>query len=183
MALIESIDVKLGTPAPAFLLPNIDNRLYSLEDFNGSKILVVVFMCNHCPYVQACIDRLTSLQKIFLEQSVKFVGINANDTTDYPEDGFEAMKIFSQKWAMNFPYLFDETQGIAHAYGAVCTPDIFVYDAKRLLRYHGRIDNNWKDESKATTHELRDALMKMVEGKIPQEIQHSSMGCSIKWKL
>lgn len=182
MALIESTTVTLGSEAPSFFLRGVDDKQHSLADFRDATILVVIFMCNHCPYIQACIERLVGLQKEFSERGVRFVGINSNDSTDYPEDSFEAMKVFSQEKGMNFPYLFDETQGIAHSYGAVCTPDIFVYDAKRFLRYHGRIDNNWKDESKATAHELSDALTKMVAGELPQEVQHPSMGCSIKWK-
>lgn len=182
MALIESITVTLGSAAPSFSLWGVDDRQYSLADFHDATILVVIFMCNHCPYIQACINRLVVLQDDFLKRGVQFVGINSNDSVNYPEDGFEAMKVFSREKKMNFPYLLDETQEVARAYGAVCTPDIFVCDEVRLLRYHGRIDNNWKDASKATMHELRDALELMVGGAVPHEIQHSSMGCSIKWK-
>ncbi|MCX6733783.1 MAG: thioredoxin family protein [Candidatus Peregrinibacteria bacterium] len=182
MALIESTAVTLESAAPSFSLQGVDDKQHSLADFQDANILVMIFMCNHCPYVQACIDRLITLQGEFSERGVRFIGINSNDSTDYPADSFEAMKIFSSERNMNFPYLFDETQDVARVYGAVCTPDIFVYDAERMLRYHGRIDNNWKDESKATTHELSDALAKMIEGEVPQEVQHPSMGCSIKWK-
>lgn len=182
MVLTESFQVQLGSPASQFTLPGVDGQTYSLESFQGKSVLVIVFMCNHCPYVQACIDRLVELQRSFSDQGVQFVGINSNDATDYPEDSFEAMKLFSQEHAMNFPYLVDESQEVARAYHAVCTPDIFVYDGDLQLCYHGRIDNNWKDISKVTSHDLRDALEVMVAGGVPRSAQHPSMGCSIKWR-
>lgn len=182
MALMESSQVQLGTVAPDFRLRGVDDNWYALGDFAARDILVVVFMCNHCPYVQACIDRLIDLQRDFEGRGVRLVGINSNDATDYPQDSFEAMKEFSREKKMNFPYLIDETQEVARAYRAVCTPDIFVYDAKRALRYHGRIDNNWKDASKVTSHDLRDALSTMVRGNVPSDDQEHSMGCSIKWR-
>lgn len=182
MALTESSQVQLGTVAPDFRLKGTDDNWYTLDDFAARNILVIVFMCNHCPYVLACIDRLVDLQKDFEGRGVRFIGINANDPSDYPEDGFEKMKEFAQMKHMNFPYLVDDTQEVARAYRAVCTPDIFVYDAKRTLRYHGRIDNNWKDASKVTSHDLRDALSVMVRGSVPSVDQEPSMGCSIKWR-
>lgn len=182
MALTESFRVQLDSKPPDFSLQGVDQQIYDLKHFDGASILVVVFMCNHCPYVQACIDRLVQLQRDFADRGVRFVGINSNDSTDYPEDSFDAMKDFSLQHAMNFPYLIDEKQEIAHKYHAVCTPDIFVYDKERKLRYHGRIDNNWKDVSKVTSHDLRNALGKLTSGQKPDDLQYPSMGCSIKWK-
>ncbi len=171
-----------------FSLPGVDGREYCLKDFANAKVLVVIFMCNHCPYVLACIDRLVALQADFFGSGVRFVGVNSNDPTDYPEDSFDAMKVFSREKKMNFPYLFDSTQEVARAYGAVCTPDIFVYgEAKdatqfRSLLYHGRIDDNWKNIDHVTSHDLHDALEAIVAGKTPSADQKPSMGCSIKWK-
>ncbi len=182
MVLTESFQVKLGSGAQPFSLKGTDEHTYSLQTFSDVRILVLVFMCNHCPYIQACIDRLVGLQRDFADRSVRFVGINSNDSTDYPEDNFEAMQAFFTEKKMNFPYLHDVTQQVAREYDAVCTPDIFVYDSQRKLQYHGRIDNNWKDASKVSSHELRDALEAVVGGHVPSSVQYPSMGCSIKWR-
>ena len=182
MVLTESFQVQLGSAALPFSLKGTDNQVYTLQNLKDAKILVVVFMCNHCPYVQACIERLVKLQGQFADRGVRFVGINSNDSTGYPEDNFEAMKAFAREYHMNFPYLMDDTQDVARAYHAVCTPDVFAYDDRRKLVYHGRIDNNWKDPSKVTTHELRDALEAVTQGQPVGEKQHPSMGCSIKWR-
>lgn len=182
MSLLESIDVPLGTIAPDFQLKGVDGNEYSLDDFRERSILVIVFMCNHCPYVQACIERLIALQRDFIDRGVRFIGINPNDALDVPEDDFEAMKVFARERDMNFPYLRDETQQVAKAYKAVCTPDVFVYDDQRTLQYHGRIDNNWRDISKVTSRDLRVALEAIIHHKKVDSSQLPSMGCSIKWK-
>lgn len=182
MVLLESEKVDLGSPAPDFTLPGIDDRNHSLEEYRGKKALVVVFMCNHCPYVQAQWSRLTTLQEKYKDQEVQFVGINANYNPDYPEDSFEKMKEYAQEYNMNFPYLMDESQEVARAYKAQCTPDIFVYDGEQKLAYHGRIDDNWKDGAAATSHELDAALAVLVRGEKPELDQKPSMGCSIKWR-
>ncbi len=182
MSLLESIDVPLGTIAPDFQLKGVDGNVYSFVDFKERSILVIVFMCNHCPYVQACIERLIALQRDFIDRGVRFIGINPNDALDVPEDDFEAMKVFARERDMNFPYLRDETQQIAKAYKAVCTPDVFVYDDQRALQYHGRIDNNWRDISKVTSQDLRVALEAIINHKKVDSAQLPSMGCSIKWK-
>jgi len=182
MALLESSSVALGSPAPSFQLRGVDDVVHTLEEYAQKAVLVTTFMCNHCPYVQACIDRLVSLQRDFEARGVQFLGINSNDAFSYPEDSFEAMKIFSRERGMNFPYLVDEFQSTALAYGAVCTPDIFVYDQHRRLAYHGRIDDNWKDASLVRSHDLRAALEALVSGERPDVVQKPSMGCSIKWR-
>lgn len=182
MVLLKSFDGGLGVAAPDFDLPGVDGERYTLVRFSDADVLVVVFMCNHCPYVQACVDRLVALQRDFFDRGVRFVGINANDDATYPEDDFPAMQEFARARGVNFPYLHDASQAVARAYGAVCTPDIFVYDRARTLRYHGRIDDNWQDAARATTHELADALVALTSGGVVDAEQHPSMGCSIKWK-
>ncbi len=179
MVLLESGKTLLGTPAPEFSLPGTDGHVYTLSSFPEKKALVVVFMCNHCPYVVSVIERLNSLARDFFEKGAQFIGINPNDDSEYPEDSFENMK----KSPVEFPYLRDESQEAARAFGAVCTPDIFVYDGERNLSYRGRIDDNWQDESRVQSHDLAEALEKIISGKtIPEAEQHPSMGCSIKWK-
>jgi peroxiredoxin len=181
--LLESNEPKLNTDIIDFHLKGTDEKIYSLNNFKDKKIIVIVFMCNHCPYVKAVIDRLTGLQKEFESKSVQFIGINPNDEEAYPEDSFENMKIFFRDREMNFPYLRDDTQEIAKLYDAVCTPDIYVYNGERILKYRGRLDDNWKEESKVTRRELYDAINNIIEGNEPDKIQNPSLGCSIKWKL
>jgi len=169
----------MGTPAPDFSLLGIDEKTYTLNSFAEKKVLAIVFMCNHCPYVKAVLERLNTLAEEFQEKGVQFVGINANDVSDYPEDSFENM----QQLPIKFTYLWDETQEVAKTYGAVCTPDIFVYDKERKLAYHGRIDDNWKEPGQVTKRELQEALEKILNGeKISPAEQKPSIGCSIKWK-
>jgi peroxiredoxin len=179
MILTESIKGLENTEAKDFSLLGIDGKTYSLKTFAEQKVLAIIFMCNHCPYVKAVLPRLNTLAKEFEKKGVGFVGINANDSTDYPEDSFAAM----QEIEIAFPYLHDESQEVAKAYKAVCTPDIFVYDAERKLAYHGRIDDNWKDVAAVKQQDLKNALEKILAGeKIPKENQIPAMGCSIKWK-
>lgn len=194
MALMESLKIGLGTPALDFSLPGIDGKIHALAEYKDAKNLVVVFMCNHCPYVQAVWERLVKLQEKYLfaasagsaagqgSHGVQFVGINPNLNPDYPEESLEKMKEYSAKYKMNFPYLLDESQQVAKAYKAQCTPDIFVFDSERKLAYHGRIDDNWKEPSKVTNHELDQALTALIKGQETSELQHPSMGCSIKWR-
>ncbi|MFH0776264.1 MAG: thioredoxin family protein [Patescibacteria group bacterium] len=179
MILTESVKGLENTSAKDFDLLGADGRNYTLADFAKAKVLVVIFMCNHCPYVLAVLERLNKLAAGFAAQGVQFVGINSNDSTDYPDDSFEKMKDLPVK----FPYLHDESQMIATKYHAVCTPDIFVYDAERKLKYHGRIDDNWQKPAEVQKEDLKNALEKILAGEdIPREAQIPSMGCSIKWK-
>ncbi len=182
MVLLHSERKTLGIPTPDFSLKGVDGKVYSLAGFKGKKALVVMFICNHCPYVQAIEDRIIQLERDYSSKGVQLVGICSNDPTDYPEDRPENLK---KRWlAKNyrFPYLVDETQEVARAYGAVCTPDIFVYDEHKQLAYHGELDNNWQDETKVTRHDLREALDAILASRKPFQDQKSSMGCSIKWK-
>lgn len=180
MALMESTMVPLGTPCPDFTLPGVDDRLWSLHDVHTPALLVVV-MCNHCPYVQAIDDRLNSLAKAYAGRCT-VVGINANDAVTHPDDSFQAMRQRAQAKGYVFPYLWDEEQTVARALGAVCTPDFFLYDAHRRLAYRGRLDDNWKDPARVTREELKEALEGVLAGREPLATQHPSMGCSIKWK-
>jgi peroxiredoxin len=182
MTLLESLKISMGEPAKAFSLKGVDDKIYTLESFNESRVLVLIFMCNHCPYVKAVWQRLIDLQRRFKNMGVQFVGINANAANDvYEEDSFENMKREFEERKMDFPYLLDADQKVSREYEAQCTPDIFVYDEQRKLAYHGRIDDNWKDETKVTKHELAEAIETILKGEKVSEPQHPSMGCSIKW--
>jgi peroxiredoxin len=172
----------LGSDIIDFSLKGIDEKYYSPADFSDKDILIIIFTCNHCPYVKAVIDRLVSFQKKYTDKKVQLIGINSNDPVSYPEDSFENMKLFVGKHKINFPYLSDETQDAARKYDAVCTPDIYVYDKDRKLRYRGRLDDSWKDESKITSRDLENAVDLLIEGKQIDFDQIPSMGCSIKWK-
>lgn len=179
MALLESTMVPLGAPCPDFALPGVDGRTWRLGNFREPALLVVI-MCNHCPYVQAVDDRINDLAKDFVDRC-GVVGINPNDAAAYPEDSFEAMKARAGMKGYRFPYLRDETQEVARAFGAVCTPDCFLYDAQRHLAYRGRLDDNWKDAKAVTRQELRQAIEALLAGMPVASPQHPSLGCSIKW--
>lgn len=182
MTLLESLKIQMGEPARAFELKGVDEKIYTLESFVGAKVLVIVFMCNHCPYVKAIWQRLIDLQKKFKDREVQLIGINANAANpDYTEDSFENMQKEFEERKMNFPYLIDIDQKVSREYEAQCTPDIFVYDNERKLAYHGRIDDNWKDESLVMKNELSEAIEIILKGEKVSQIQHPSMGCSIKW--
>ncbi|MCB0726813.1 MAG: thioredoxin family protein [Ignavibacteria bacterium] len=172
----------LNTPLIDFSLKGTDGRSYSPADFKDKDILIIIFMCNHCPYVKAVTHRFVEFQKKFEDRNVRLIGINSNDAETYPEDSFENMKLYADEYEMNFPYLYDETQETARKYGAVCTPDIYVYDKDRVLRYRGRLDDNWKDESSIKAKDLEKATELLLEGKEIDFDQIPSMGCSIKWK-
>jgi peroxiredoxin len=172
----------VGTQAPEFSLPGVDGKTYSLDSFRDARLLVVIFTCNHCPYAQALESRFIELQRDFIERGVRFVAINANDAAAYPDDGFEPMKERVKQNGWNFPYLRDEKQDVARAYDAACTPDIFVFDGDRALRYNGRVDDNWRDPGQVRQRDLRRALEALLAGK-PIDFQvHPALGCSIKWK-
>ena len=183
MALLYSTMVPLGTAAIDFKLPGIDGVKYSLDTFVDSKVLVIIFMCNHCPYVKAVIQRLIDLQEDTLSQGVRLVGINCNDAQKYPDDSFENMQKVATEWGMNFSYLFDESQTVAKKYDAVCTPDIYVYGKEKKLLYRGRIDDNWENVKQVTQRDLKQAIDCIFAGQEVPAKQVPSMGCSIKWKV
>ncbi len=182
MTLLESLQLPLGTDIIDFSLPGTDDKIYSPADFADKKALVIIFMCNHCPYVQAILDRLIRFQSDYADKGVQLIGINSNESDNYPDDSFENMKKTAEERGFNFVYLHDESQEAAKAYQAQCTPDIYVFDKNRKLAYHGRLDDNWQDESAVQKQELRASLDAILNGQPVSEIQHPSMGCSIKWR-
>ena len=174
--------LKIGDPAPSFRLPGVNGMNYSLEDFRNKKVVIVMFSCNHCPTVKAYQDRFVELQRDYEDKGVSLIAINSNDDKNYPEDSFENMKTRAREKGFNFPYLRDESQKVAKAYGAERTPEVFVFDEKRTLRYHGRIDDNVYDPKEVRQHYLRDALDAVIIGrKVPLE-DTEPVGCTIKWK-
>ena len=179
---MQNMKLKIADKAPDFKLPGIDGKTYSLDSFRGKKILVIVFMCNHCPYVQGSIERIKEIQSDFGIKGVQVVGINANDEINYPDDSFEKMAEMNKAKKLNFPYLRDEDQSVANEYGAQCTPECFVFDEKRALRYHGRIDNSPKDASQVQTTDLRNAIEALIHDRKVMIELTPAIGCSIKWR-
>jgi peroxiredoxin len=183
MVLLESkISLKTGDTAPDFSLMGIDDKIHSLESYVGSKGLLVIFMCNHCPYVKAKIDAIKQIHEKFKE-SVALVGINSNDSTEYPDDSFENMKKIADEKGMKFDYLVDEKQDVAKKYGAICTPDPFLFDQNRKLVFHGRIDNAMNPDDTATESTMQKNIEKYLAGEKIEKDFDPSIGCSIKWKL
>lgn len=173
---------ELGSAAPDFSLPATDGRRYSLAEVRGVKGTLVVFICNHCPYVQAIRERLVRDARELQALGVGVVAISSNDAIAYPADSFEAMRRIAREWALPFPYLYDESQDVARAYGAVCTPDFFGYDKGLQLRYRGRLDSSGKDAQPHAQRELLDAMRVIAAGQTAPVEQHPSIGCSLKWK-
>jgi peroxiredoxin len=185
MALEYSTASVFGSEAPPFSLRGVDDRTYTLDSFRNSKGLLVVFMCNHCPYVIAVHERLSKLAREFGPKGIAVIGINSNDPAYKEADSFPNMKKTALEWKLPFPYLFDEAQSVARAYDAVCTPDPYLYeqvDGRFLLRFRGRIDDSWQDESKVKKQDLRLAMEALLSGGEFDPDPVPSMGCSIKWK-
>lgn len=181
MALTHTPQAEIGAPCPDFSLPKVDGGQMSLADLRGKPILVM-FICNHCPYVKAIEDRLITLGHDLRAQNVGVVAICSNDAKDYPDDAPENLRKRAQEKSYSFPYLHDETQDVAKRFGAVCTPDFFLYNADGRLAYRGRLDDSWKDPNAVTKRELYEAAMTLAKGQSLQGEQIPSMGCSIKWK-
>lgn len=179
---IHGVKLNIGDKAPDFKLPGVDGKTYSLSGFKGKKILVVVFMCNHCSYVQAYIERIKAIQSDFGIKGLQVIGINSNDEVNYPDDSFDKMIEFNKQRNLNFTYLRDEDQAAATAYGAQCTPECFVFDGERKLRYHGRIDDNYKDENAVKTYDLRNAINALLHSQKAAIELTPAIGCSIKWR-
>ncbi|MBI2126331.1 MAG: thioredoxin family protein [Thaumarchaeota archaeon] len=172
--------LELGTEAPEFNdLLGVDGKKYSLKDFD-KPILAVIFSCNHCPYVQAYEERMISIARDYAPKGVQIVAINSNDAKTYPEDDYKYMVERAKNKGFNFPYLRDEEQSVATAYGAVCTPHVFVFDKERKLRYQGRIDDN-RDAKSVSSHDLRNALDDLLTGREVRVPRTRPFGCSIKW--
>ncbi len=184
MAATPSAMVELGTKAPNFNLPDtISGKQISLDEIKSDKATVVMFICNHCPYVIHIIDELSEVVKEYQKKGVNFAAISSNDIVNYPQDSPERMKEFAEAHKFSFPYLFDETQEVAKAYKAECTPDIFVYDKDMKLVYRGQFDDSRPSLSKPVTgKDLTAALDAILEGRPVDENQIPSIGCNIKWK-
>lgn len=174
--------LQIGSIIPAFDLPSLDGKNYSLDSLKNKKALIIIFSCNHCPYVQAYEDRIVALQKEYTEKEVAVVAINSNDAVQYPDDSFEEMKKRAALKKFNFIYLRDNDQTVARSFDAAHTPEVFLFDEKRKLVYHGKIDDNWQEESKVKTKYLRDALDELLAGKEISVPETYSIGCTIKWK-
>ncbi|GJL85479.1 MAG: thioredoxin family protein [Micavibrio sp.] len=183
MALLHTPQKEEGFYAPDFSLKNIDGSTVSLADVKGENGTLVMFICNHCPYVKGIMDRLPQTAKALQDKGIGVVAIMSNDTENYPDDSFENMQKFSKENNFTFPYLIDETQGVAKAYDAICTPDFFGFDKDGALQYRGRLDSSGKDPANdGTTPELLDAMSQIAETDAGPAAQTPSMGCSIKWK-
>lgn len=182
MASINPPVCEFGWQAPDFSLPDIDGRIVTLKESMGPNGLLVMFICNHCPYVKAILPRLIADVNELKGLGVNTVAIMSNDPTDYPEDSPENMRKIAQEMAFPFPYLLDETQQVAKSYDAVCTPDFFGFNNKYELQYRGRFDESRKETAPNSTRDLFHAMKQVAEtGQGPKE-QISSIGCSIKWK-
>lgn len=184
MAETPSTMLPLGTKAPSFTLPDTrSDKIYSLDELKSNKATVIMFICNHCPYVKHIQTKLVELAKKFQTQGISFAAISSNDVSNYPADSPDNMKIEALKHDYTFPYLYDETQKIAKAYQAACTPDFYVFDNNLECVYRGRFDDSTPGNGRPVTgKDLSDALNSILAGKTIDENQKPSVGCNIKWK-
>jgi len=183
MVLTPSTMLDLGTKAPDFSLFDAHRRKVSLADFASAKVLVVLFICNHCPYVKHLRRGLAQVAHDYIPRGVAFVAINSNDVDQYPDDSPPNMAAEAEQFGYEFPYLFDETQAVAKAYRAACTPDIYVFDEQRVLVYRGQFDDSRPGKDiPVTGKDLRAAIDALLAGKPVSDDQVPSMGCNIKWK-
>lgn len=174
--------LKLGDTAPAFSLKDTDGNTQTLESFSDRNALLVIFSCNHCPYVQAYEGRIKDIQNEYAEKGLQVVAINSNDDENYPEDSYEEMVKRAREQGFNFPYLRDDTQETAKAYSAAHTPQLFLFDGDRKLVYTGKIDDNWQEPEKVQNQYLRDALDELLAGEEISVPETFAIGCTIKWK-
>ncbi len=182
MVLLESqIKLKAGDQAPDFDLIGIDDKNHSLNSYKDFDGLLVIFICNHCPYVKAKVDAINEIHEKF-KGRVALVGINSNDPTNYPDDNFENMKKVAREKGIKYDYLVDDSQEIAKKYGATCTPDPFLFDKERKLVFHGRIDNAMNPDDTATEKTMISNIEKLLVGEKIEKNFDPSIGCSIKWK-
>lgn len=182
MAALETPKVNMGFRAPDFSLSATDGKRYGLHDVMGEKGLLLIFICNHCPYVQKQIARIVQAAKMLQADGIGVAAICSNDARAYPEDSFEKMQAYAAQEGFCFPYLHDESQQIAKAYGAVCTPDFFGFDAAGTLQFRGRLDTSWSGIEDHPTPELVPAMQEIARTGKTTIQQHPSIGCSIKWK-
>jgi peroxiredoxin len=175
-------NISLGDALISFTLPGADDKTHSTSDFADAEALAVIFSCNHCPYVRAWEDRMIQIQTDYADRGVRLVAINSNDPAKYESDSFPEMKVRAEEKGFNFPYLHDETQEVAHGYGAERTPEVFLFDKSGVLKYHGAIDDNYDDPSAVEVQYLRDALDAILAGEEPPLAQTPPVGCTVKWK-
>ena len=185
MARTTSNMLSLGTKAPSFNLPNtVNGKLCTYLDVQGEKGTVVMFICNHCPYVKHVFAGITSLANDYLKKGIGFVAISSNDVENYPDDSPSLMKQNAEEQGFNFPYLYDESQDVAKSYDAACTPDFYLFDAQQSLVYRGQMDDSRpKNDIPVTGRDLREALDALLSRKTINSIQKPSLGCNIKWKI
>jgi len=183
MVLLESRKLSLRTKMPPFSLKDTAGKIHHSNLLFGKKGILVVFACNHCPYAQAVWERIIELAENIKPLKVNVVAINPNINPDYPKDSTEEMKKLIKVLEIKFPYLVDESQEVAKKFKAQCTPDLYLFNSKQELVYHGRIDDNWKEPEKVTNHELLAAINAMTNNlPLPEEEQKPCIGCSIKWR-
>jgi thiol-disulfide isomerase/thioredoxin len=173
--------LELSASCPPFDLPGTDDRNHTLAEMKG-KLFVLVVSCNHCPYVIAYEPRIVALANEYGGRGVDFMAVNANDATRYPDDGMQPMKARARDRGFPFPYVRDDSQAFVRTLGARFTPEVYVFDEARRLRYHGRIDDNHRDPTQVTAHDLKNALDALLAGKEPPVTQTTAFGCSVKWK-
>lgn len=184
MALVPTIETELGFQAPAFKLPDtVSGKMITVEEIAGEKATVVMFICNHCPYVKHVLEELVRLGNDYIPHGVSFAAISANDVLNYPEDAPEKMKALALSKEFPFAYLYDETQEVARAYHAACTPDFNIFDSQLKCVYRGQLDDSRPgNELPVTGRDIRQALDQLIAGKKVSALQRPSIGCSIKWK-
>jgi len=173
--------ISIGTKIPDFSLSATDGRVYGPLELAGSAT-VIIFWCNHCPYVVPNQDRVIDMQEKFRDRGVKFAAICANNAATHPADSFPNMRVRAKEKGYNFPYLHDESQETATTFGAERTPEVFLFDEAGVLRYHGRIDDNYEEEGNVQSHDLRNALEAVLAGNAPDPAETGAYGCTIKWK-
>ncbi len=185
MSYVESNMLELGTKAPDFKLHDtVSDQDLALSDLASDKATVIMFLCNHCPYVHHVNPEIARIVKDYKPEGVSFIGISSNDVENYPQDHPELMKKVAAEVPYDFPYLYDETQEVAKAYDAACTPDFYVFDGDLMLRYRGRIDDSRKgNDVPLSGRDLRNAIDAVLAGEAVSEVQYPSGGCNIKWRI
>lgn len=173
--------IKIGSELPHFLLRGVDGKNYSPEIYKDKLALIVIFSCNHCPYVQAYESRIMQLQRDFVSEVI-ILAINSNDAAKYPDDSFEMMKKRASEKQFNFPYLYDENQSVAQTFDATHTPEVFLFNKERKLAFHGKIDDNWQTPDKVRSNYLREAVEEVIKGENVSVPETFTIGCTIKWK-
>jgi thiol-disulfide isomerase/thioredoxin len=178
---VKTNKIKLGDKLPNFTLPGVDGNNYSTLSFPSDKLLLIIFSCNHCPYVQAYEERIIQLQKDYVEKGLIIIAINSNDEINYKEDSFEKMKLRAAEKSFNFLYLRDESQAVAKEFGAASTPEIFLFNKERVLSYVGKIDDNWSQTERVNKKYLKDAIEEILNNREVSVPETFAIGCSIKW--